>query len=204
MQECAINNHPDFQEPMEFKYTNIDQIQPTISWINDILWNNLGRIREIDKQLGNTFPKQIVETWANDNWMQHSAEIWLQWIQLQSERCWLEAWNQRLLENISHLLWEAKNLARKKPDQYEKFKNMTLKTIEAVAKSRVIFLGGPEIKVSYSEDFAKKAIDHMVNALRPFTDFFDISEDKLIQALSDWQWLSNLYEEVKQKPFSKF
>jgi hypothetical protein len=139
MWECVIDNHEDFNEPMELRYTDMDQVSPSMLGVSDILWQNLNRIREIEKEIEAIRFLQFGEQWANEDGMYIDAENGLNWIQLQSEKCGLEAGNLRLRENLDTLLLEWQRLAGTSSAQFDKYKAVVLKSLEGIARVRLIY-----------------------------------------------------------------
>lgn len=170
MAECAIENHKDFNEPMEVNYTDVNQIWPILASVEKLIQSNIGKISKLESEIESVGELQLNEQWVNDRGTLKDADSWLEWINFQTQKCALEAANLRFIENASNLILKAQNLARQNPEQFEKYKTIVMNQIDNM--ELLVAFGSNQL---WKDIFVENAIE----VLLTYLDFFDIDRNIL-------------------------
>lgn len=198
MTKCWIESNSsetNYKEPEELYFSHIDQALPAIKSINDVIDSNLKRIREIVAELRDIYPKQILTNWFDENNVPIDVSIWLKWIQLQSEKCWLEAWNKRLKQSRNWILEIAWNLARKDAIQFTAYKEQAENELVSVVYMRALYIADDKW-FNVNEEW----MDSMLDYFYPHVAIL-YSREEVKQFIEKKWWLEEMKNDIQNTAF---
>lgn len=194
---CTIENHPDFSEPSEIKFTSLEQLIPTLKEVG--LQGKYTRRREVEWELESIRFKQLSQKGVAENGLYHDVNSGLKGIALQAELCWLDAQIHQLEKNTEWLLARWKELARKNEWEFGLYRDYVLSVIDGeggIIDLRIIFLRQEKVPEDSSY------VDAILEPNIKYFDIFWITEADLRWYIANPTWLDDLYARIQAFSFT--
>jgi hypothetical protein len=194
---CTIENHPDFNEPSEIRFTSVEQIIPTlrVTWTQGLY----RRRRDLEQELASIRFQHITERGVAENGVYHDVNSWLRGIAIQAEICWLNTQINQLEKNTEWLLVQWKELARKNEWEFGLYRDYVLSIIDGewgMIDLRIILLWQEKLPEDSSY------VDAILEPNIKYFDIFWITEADLRWYIANPTWLDDLYTRIQTFQFS--